>query len=219
MNIPIFCINLKSSITRKQQIQETWINKYGFNINFWEATDKNDPKIQNINTQTRYFLSGEMALIHSYINLLEHIQKHNIKEVIIMEDDIFPNPVFGVIDNINLPNILFKYIDLCKNEFKDLNILLMHRISCRNTFNIKREYEYCYQITSAPWGAQMNYYNSVGIKKFYENIKDYQFLIDEYSKMKYLWGYIGLLKNPFAFHYETKAKIPHKNFNSDLHHK
>jgi GR25 family glycosyltransferase involved in LPS biosynthesis len=223
MTIPIFCINLKSSTKRKQFIQKEWIDKYGFNINFWQATDKNDPKIENINKKTPYLdrdlLLGEIALIDSYINLLEYIQNHNIKEVIIMEDDIFPNPIFGMIDDINLPNIFFKYIQLCKNEFKNLNMLLMHRICCSNAFNINMEYEYCYQVTNAPWGAQMNYYNSTGIKKFYQNIKNYQFLIDEYSKMKYLWGYIGLLKNPFAFHYETKAKIPHKNFNSDINHK
>jgi GR25 family glycosyltransferase involved in LPS biosynthesis len=220
MNIPIFCINLKSSITRKQFIQKEWIDKYNFDIKFWEATDRNDPKIKNINKKTPYLnrdlLVGQIALIDSYIKLLEYIQNNNIKEVIIMEDDIFPNPVFNIIENISLPNILFKYIELCKNEFQNLNILLMHRISCQNTFNINKEYNYCYQVTSAPYGAQMNYYNSAGIKKFYENIKDYQYLIDQYSKMKYLWGYIGLLKNPFAFHYETKAKIPHKNFNSDI---
>jgi GR25 family glycosyltransferase involved in LPS biosynthesis len=220
MSIPIYCINLESSKQRKSFIEKEWIEKYGFDIKFWKATSKNDPIIQNIEKKTphinRTMGDGEIALIHSTITLLEYLINNNIKEAIIMEDDVFPNPIFNFISNINLPQIMFNYIEKCKKEFQNLNILMLHRVSCKNSFGIEEEFEYCYKTIHPPWGAQMNYYNSVGIKKFYDNIKDYQILVDHYGKMKGLWGFIGLTKTPFAFHYETKVEIRHKNFNSDI---
>jgi GR25 family glycosyltransferase involved in LPS biosynthesis len=220
MSIPIYCINLESSKKRKSFIEKEWIEKYGFNIEFWKATSKNDPIIQNTEKKSPYINrtieDGEIALIHSTITLLEHLINNNIKQAIVMEDDVFPNPIFNFISNINLPQIMFNYIEKCKQEFLDLNILLMHRISCKNSFGIKKEHEHCYRISRPPWGAQMNYYNKIGIKKMYDNLKNYQILIDHYGKMRGLWGFIGLTKMPFAFHYETKAEIIHKNFDSDV---
>lgn len=221
MNTPIFCINLESATNRKLLIQTEWIDKLGLNINFWKATPKNNEKLKFINkilpNLNRELFDGEIALIDSYVQLLEHIQNSNIKEVIIMEDDVFPNPIFNLIPNINLSNILDQYIKLCTQEFPELNLLLMHRISCANSFRINTEFDFCYKVGKHHvWGAQMNYYNSIGIEKMFNNLKDYRCIVDNYHIMDNLRGYIGLTKTPFAFHYETKAYITHKNYNSDI---
>lgn len=220
MSIPIYCINLESSKDRKKTIEKQWIEKYGFNISFWTAVDKTDPIIQKINKNTskvnRPLMDGEVALILSYISLAEHIIKNNIKEVIIMEDDVFPNPVFDFMSNINIPNLMFSYIQKCKNEFEKLSILLMHRPACSNKFKIKKEFDHCYSLITPPYGAQMNYYTNSGIQKMYNNLKNNELIVDQYAKMQYLMNTIALSKHPFCFHYEERAVSTHPKYNSDI---
>jgi GR25 family glycosyltransferase involved in LPS biosynthesis len=220
VSIPIYCINLESSKDRKKTIEKQWIEKYGFNISFWTAVDKTDPIIQKINKNTskvnRPLMDGEVALILSYISLAEHIIKNNIKEVIIMEDDVFPNPVFDFMSNINIPNLMFSYIQKCKNEFEKLSILLMHRPACSNKFKIKKEFDHCYSLITPPYGAQMNYYTNSGIQKMYNNLKNNELIVDQYAKMQYLMNTIALSKHPFCFHYEERAVSTHPKYNSDI---
>jgi len=220
MNIPIYCINLQSSKTRKDFIQQQWVEKYGFDISFWTAVDKTDPIIQKINKNTskvnRLQTDGELALILSYTALLESLITNNIKEVIIMEDDVFPNPIFKFMRNINIPNLMFSYIQKCKNEFEKLSILLMHRPACSNKFKIKKEFDHCYSLITPPYGAQMNYYTNSGIQKMYNNLKNNELIVDQYAKMQYLMNTTALSKHPFCFHYETKADVKHPNFDSDI---
>lgn len=42
MTIPIYCINLERAVERKHNIEKTWINGLGLQINFWKAYDRRD---------------------------------------------------------------------------------------------------------------------------------------------------------------------------------
>jgi GR25 family glycosyltransferase involved in LPS biosynthesis len=219
MKIPIFCINLEKAEKRKIKFQREWIEDLGLDIEFWKATEATDERIKHINRKTknlkRIMKYEEVALINSYVRLLEYIQKNNIEEAIIMEDDVFPNPIFKTINcSINFSEILYNYIKLCKKEFNDLDILLMHRVGSKYNFKVKKELEYSYIIHGVLYGAQMNYYTKAGIQKFYNNLKTYKYVIDHYHKMKNLLGHICLTKNYFAFHYDTTAIIRHTNYDS-----
>lgn len=218
MNIPIFCINLESEKQRRQHIESEWIQQFGLDIQFWKATTQNDNSIKHINKQTPYlnrnFRNTEIALINSYVRLLQYLKDISINEAIIMEDDIFPNPIFKFVQNINLSSIIDEYIYKCLEECNHLNILLLHKISAVNAYQINQEYDYCYSLAKHPWGAQMNYLNKEGIDQLYQILNKYQLLIDQYQDMRQLKHHIVLAKCPFAYHYDSKAKIIHKNFTS-----
>lgn len=217
MNIPIFCINLESSIERKAFIQKEWIDKYGFDIKFWKAITKNDSRIQILDPFSqrlnRMLHLEEIALILSTIDLLQYCINQNLYEVIIMEDDIFPNPIFQYIYNKELPKIVFDYIKKCVSEYPNINILLMHRIDCENRFSIQEEKEYCYLTYTPPYGAQMNYYSLNGIHKTLETLTTMKYLVDEYPKTI---TDICLTKCPIAYHYEIKSKIKNPKYTSDI---
>lgn len=207
MTPPIFCINLESSTDRKKFIQSQWIDRHNLDITFWKATQKTDVSLQFIEKKSTYmkrdFLIGELALIDSNIKLLKYILEKNIDEVIIMEDDIFPNPVFELIENMNLSNIMYEYIQKCKEEFENLSILLMHKPLAKNSFEIAQEYKFCYRPKTLPWGTNMNYYTLRGIELMYDSIKKYDCVLDHWHRMPNLKNQIGLTKNSFCFHCDT----------------
>lgn len=206
LGIPIFCINLNHSIKRKQSIQKNWIENLGFDIQFWNATNKTDPIIESIDKKSpfvhdRELKIGEIALSISYTKLLEHIMSKNLDEVIIIEDDTFPNPILSIIKNTNnIPDLLFQYIRLCKNEFGDMQLLQLHKHNFHNTFFIQNELEYCYIPNYGYWGAVANYFSKDGIQSMYEGIKNHNIVIDHYWNIPGLQNKIAISKMSFFLH-------------------
>jgi GR25 family glycosyltransferase involved in LPS biosynthesis len=217
MKIPIFCINLESSTQRKNFIQERWIDRYGFDIKFWKGVSKEDYLVKNTSKKSRFLPNrlmkdGELGLIYSYINLCEYILDSNLSEVIIMEDDIYPNPLFSFISNQNIPDLVFDYIAECKKEFTGLQLLLMHKPAAKNSFIINEELNYSYLLTQTyPWGAQMNFYTKNGIEKIFQSLKSLEIIVDHYHHMKSAINHIAITKTPIAFHNEF-CQTKNKNF-------
>jgi GR25 family glycosyltransferase involved in LPS biosynthesis len=223
MNIPIFCINLERATERRKKIEKLWIEELGFDITFWKAWDRRDiengkfyypynPELTQ-NTIKRQLSSGEIACATSHCMVYEYALKNNLEYCIVMEDDIFPNPIFQYLNDKKLPKIVFNYIKKCLIEHPSTNILLMHRVCCDNRFSIKQEKEHCYITHTPPYGAQMNYYSLSGIHNTLEVLKTMQYLVDEYPK---IITDVCLIKCPIAYHYEIKANIKHPKYTSDI---
>lgn len=165
-HIPIFCINLQRAAEREQLIRERWINKLQLNITFWNAFDRRDVENGHLiypysskearRRIGRELSSGEIACVTSFSTLYEYIINNNIKEAIVMEDDI--DPTFTHRDQ------LFDIINQGKIEFPHAEMILLHQMPnyvtadvkfCEKVYSIKKSV--CSQCECAPIGNQLFY--------------------------------------------------------------
>lgn len=96
-NIPIFIINLKKDIERREHMEEL-CNQYNLQYQFTDAIygknlDKDTiSKIYNKEESIRKFgrelTKGELACVLSHINIYKHIVENDISKAFIFEDDI-----------------------------------------------------------------------------------------------------------------------------------
>lgn len=212
MNIPIFCIHLERAVERRRKIEDIWIKDLGFDITFWPAVDKNNAT--DSLDRPCYLKPGECAILLSYIKLFKHILFSNISEVIIIEDDVYPCPIFSLLNKtINIVGLMENYISLCRAEFSDLQLLMMIKpIFHSKQIKIYEELNYCYKMKKAPWGAFLNYYTIDGIKNIHDSILNMKYPIDHYDKMINIQNKIALTKMPFGFHQEYSKINQYKTY-------
>ena len=171
MNIPIFCLNLERATERKEYIQKEWIDKLGFNINFWKSYDRRDIENNNYIYQYNKELAeqnfgrelsyGEIACATTFCMLYEYLLNNYYEEAIIMEDDIIPL--------ISDKKELFHTIDQGKIEFPLSELMLLHRSRNPHGVSIKREY---HSLCKSPcWGNQLFYINKAGLIKTHNILK------------------------------------------------
>jgi len=164
--IPIFCINLQRATERKQLMQEHWIDKLQLDITFWNAFDRRDVEKGHLiypysskdamRIMNRDLSSGEIACVTSFCTLYEYIINNNIKEAIVMEDDI--TPTFTHKDQ------LYDIINQGKIEFPHAEMILLHELPvylsrdvevCEKIYSIKKNF--CSQCEWSPIGNQLFY--------------------------------------------------------------
>jgi GR25 family glycosyltransferase involved in LPS biosynthesis len=171
MNIPIFCLNLERATERKEYIQKEWIDKLGFNINFWKSYDRRDIENNNYIYQYNKELAkqnfgrelsyGEIACATTFCMLYEYLLNNSYEEAIIMEDDIIPL--------ISDKKELFHTIDQGKTEFPLSELMLLHKSRNPHNVSIKREY---HSLCKRPcWGNQLFYINKAGLIKTHNILK------------------------------------------------
>lgn len=175
--IPIFCINLDRAKERRQSIQNTWIDKLGLNVIFWKAydrrniCDKNTPyvycKDKSVAKIHRELNDGEIACATSHCQLLEYALKLDIKEMIVMEDDIVPL--------IETKDMFFDQISFFKEEFnkplallQNINPLEYTRIQ-EKVIEKKQHFSLC---GLAPCGTSLFYINQFGMKILLNELKN-----------------------------------------------
>jgi len=173
-DIPIFCINLDRAKERKKLIQKKWIDELGFEITFWNGYDRRDiennkfiykyDKSLSIGLLKRELNCGEIACATSFCMLYEYILNNNIKEAIIMEDDVSP-VIFHRSE-------VFDYINQGKLEFSKSELMLMHNLHPRQMKDSNKIYtnpkKYFSKCLQAPYGNQFFYANKHTIEKLYE---------------------------------------------------
>ncbi len=125
----IYCLNLERATERRKMIEEEWIKKHGFNIEFFKAFDRRALENGNyifpydeektIKLIKRPLSEGEIACATSHILLLKHALEMGYDEIVVMEDDIRPTEFTSVIAMENA-------IATCKKEFPHSNVLIMH---------------------------------------------------------------------------------------------
>ena len=104
----LFCISLERSTERREAFHKNWIEGLGFNIEFFNAVDKNlipNSDIEVAQKQLdklsftpygtffrhKYSLSGIMACTRSHLTLLKSIEDEiDDQGVVIFEDDVLP---------------------------------------------------------------------------------------------------------------------------------
>jgi mannosyltransferase OCH1-like enzyme/GR25 family glycosyltransferase involved in LPS biosynthesis len=225
----IFCINLERASDRKNYMIDQWCNGLGLDIDFWSAYDKNFVNHNLLEFQyndkkchkffNRSLSNGEIACAISFYQLFKYILNNNIEECIIMEDDI---------ENIakNKEEILTK-IHQAKQEFPNLQMLLMHEISNKQKNNSKHSYgatlKEIYYIKKktaslckrAPWGNQCFYITKKAIQLIYNRLLTQNKNIEiwhpaDYFSSFYLCpeGLVCILNKPICKHDWEGKKIP-----------
>ena len=178
-HIPIFCINLQRATEREQLMRERWIDKLQLNITFWNAFDRRDVEnghlIYQYNSNEakrkmgRELSSGEIACVTSFSSLYQYIIANNIKEAIIMEDDI--TPTFTHRDQ------LFNIINQGKIEFPHAEMILLHQLApyllkdveaCKKIYSIKKSF--CSQCDWVPIGNQLFYITINATRLLFEQL-------------------------------------------------
>ena len=163
-----------------------------------------DTKIDELKVSNSNLTIGEISILLSYTKLFEHLINIGSEDAIVIEDDVYPCPIFDLIhDKMNISDLIFRYIELCRTEFPELQLLMMIRPTMHSKrVKISKEYNYCYKIAEAPWGAFCNYYTKEGIKNIYESALKISHPFDHYDKISALKSKIALTKMPFGFHFE-----------------
>jgi len=109
ISMKIFCINLKESIDRRNIFHKNWVDELGFDINYFDAINKNlipesdiqrgELELDNLSFSpyvtyynTAYNLRGIMACSLSHYSLLKSIKEEVDDDgVIVLEDDVIPS--------------------------------------------------------------------------------------------------------------------------------
>lgn len=211
----IFCINLERATERRQLIQEKWIENLKLDISFWKAYDKNSidqnlfiypySEYLSIKKSNRKLNNGEIACATSFLQLFEYCLNENIKEVIIMEDDVIPL--------INNKEELFSKITKAKQEY-NVEMILMHKPFIGNNpesvdhlikmepgiYYKKSQYSSLCNIT--PWGNLMFYITSQGMKMILQQTKRSIFMPADYFQKKLCeMNLVSILNEPVCEHY------------------
>lgn len=226
MPTPIFCVNVPASAARKQKFAAQWVRDLGFSVQFWDAVDKTSPEIVAKmatkpyvrNPAGQYFrpmVPGELSLIATYIQILQHSVQHKYAGVIIMEDDVAPNFMLSLLKSTPA-DVLDTYVSSCIADYPALDLLLLHRPAPWNSYAVLREMPTCYVLDVPPWGAQMNFYTLRGMQKMLQNIQTGQVILDQYHRMPNFRSHICLAKIPFCVHADTRAKIPAVELTTDI---
>jgi GR25 family glycosyltransferase involved in LPS biosynthesis len=207
-DIPIFCINLDRAKERKKLIQKKWIDELGFEITFWNSYDRRDiennkfiykyDKSLSISLLKRELNCGEIACATSFCMLYEYILNNNIKEVIIMEDDVTPL--------VSDKNEVFHYINQGKLEFPKAELMLMHNLHSHQMKNSDKIYtsqkKYFSKCLKAPYGNQFFYSNKNTIQKLYQILKTMNMPADWAQQILIKNGAEVIISNkPLCFHH------------------
>lgn len=181
MNIPIFCINLKRATERKDNIKKEWIDKLGFDINFWEACDRRTVQEhplyytynqqKTISNMNRLLSDGEIACAISFRSLYKYLLSNNYKQAIIMEDDVVPL--------FNHKMTLTHTIQKGQEEFPEADMMLLHEYPYANKEKVysivKDVFSKCYE---SPWGNQLFYINEKALIDIYNLLQTIEFPAD-----------------------------------------
>lgn len=125
----IYCLNLERAVERKEMITNEWINKLGFDIEFFPAFDRRRVELgefifpydeaTTIDRIGRALSFGEIACATSHCLLLKKALEEGHEEIILMEDDCAPTPYTSI-------TTVFENIEKCKTNFPNVKVLLMH---------------------------------------------------------------------------------------------
>lgn len=126
----IYCLNLDRATERRALIEEEWINKLNFDIEFFSAFDRRKlekgefvfpyDEQKTIERIGRSMSLGEIACATSHCLLLKKALNEGYDEIIVMEDDCLPT------QHTNLMSIN-EVIHNCKTTFPRVKILIMHK--------------------------------------------------------------------------------------------
>lgn len=107
--IPIIVINLTCDVEKKNRVTKI-LNQYNLNFDFFTAVDGEALTAEEINAVydenkaikkiRRGLSTGEVGCALSHLGVYQHLLKHNIKQAVILEDDIIISPSF--IDSLSM---------------------------------------------------------------------------------------------------------------------
>lgn len=181
----IFCLNLERATERRERIEEEWIKKHGFDIEFFKAFDRRElangnyifpyDEEKTIKLIGRPLSQGEIACATSHLLLLKYALESGYDEIVVMEDDISPTE-YTTIKNMK------KAIATCKKEFPHSSVLIMHNndgraktIASKSGINL---------LSFAPFGYRLVWLNKKAMK----------LLIQDLSTMNYPADFLWLLR-------------------------
>jgi GR25 family glycosyltransferase involved in LPS biosynthesis len=183
MKIPMFCISLCRARERREKIKAEWVERLGFEINFWDAYDRREIKKgifvyeyieeRAIKAISRPMSPGEIACSTSHCMLLDHLLRCGVEEAIVLEDDVAPN--------VPSEKFFFNYIEKGKEEFPQADIFILHKASSfwkDNLGEIKSKKEYFSMPKIVPSGTVLLYLKKSGMTKIANRLKKMQYPAD-----------------------------------------
>lgn len=181
----VFCLNLKRATERRKMIEEEWVKKLGFNIEFFNAFDRREldngegpfpyNEEKTIKLIGRPLSQGEIACATSHLLLLKHAIKSGYDEIVVMEDDISPAE-YTTVESME------KAITTCKKEFPHSSVLIMHHNDGRaKTMESKSGINL---LSFAPFGYRLVWLNKKAMK----------LLIQDLSTMNYPADFLWVLR-------------------------
>lgn len=125
----ISCVSLARATERRDMIHREWVEKRGFEVQFFDAFDRRrvgiDPlpfAYDDVRTRARLGRSlsrGEIACATSHALLVRSALDAGHDELLVLEDDMRPLPH-------TTPTSVAKTIDSCRKEFPRVSVLLLH---------------------------------------------------------------------------------------------
>lgn len=236
--LAIFCISLARATERRKKMQQEWCDRFGFDIQFFEAFDRRDlpGKAMLVENQAksmamvgRCLTSGEIACATSHYLLCKKILAEGYQEAIIMEDDVYPFP-----KGFKTKEEFFQRIDIAKNAFPGLKALILHSADNVGRVRWKGMLRQCfkrllglphkpYQSTAVsndchllnvpPWGTRLMWYNRAGLELMAKHLNPLYLPVDWVIRLRdFVDGHIALLDPPLAGHYGDDSFIENERF-------
>lgn len=206
----IHCLNLARATERKLRITQEWVEKKGFEVEYFTAVDRRDVDDGNdmpfvydpaatVARIKRQLTSGEIACATSHALLLRQALAAGAEEIIVLEDDMLP---FAQ----TTPASVAAAIDVCKATFPKVGVLLMHEPAgesvsreIRDGINLLRR---------APYGFRFVWLNKKAMQILSHDLASLMYPADWLWNLRFApMRQVAMLESPLSHHPEDQTYI------------
>ena len=213
--LPILCVSLKRAVERRSLIEREWIMKRECPIQFIEAFDRREivegreiykyDINASIGRIGRPLSSGERACATSHALAVKQAIDKNYEEVVIIEDDSYPN--------FSNYRTFVDYVKQCRLEFPDVKIGMLGSPVDKG-FTTSERKQYFSLLVDPSWGCVGTYLHNSIYQDYYNKLISMSGASDHYW-----WDYvpskeIAISNTHLAIHQENMPSYIGNEFRS-----